>query len=165
MPVWGTILISILGAVSTILGILGITSYIGERMRHKAQRKNKAEDKSEEEISVLKHQKYMDELRAIIREENAPIIQETAEIKHNLSLNTKGTVTILRNDMKKALDFCKEKGYATASDRANWTELYNTYAELGGNHFREYVDAWKQELDDLPLKKKTRKILNETKIK
>ena len=43
-------------------------------------------------------------------------------------------------------------------------ELYNTYAKLGGNHFKEYVDAWKQELDELPLKKKTtRRILTENK--
>jgi len=32
-------------------------------------------------------------------------------------------------------------------------ELYNTYKSLGGNHFKEYVNAWKQELEDLPLQK------------
>lgn len=36
-------------------------------------------------------------------------------------------------------------------------ELYTTYGRLGGNHFREYIDQWKEEVNDLPLepKKKT----------
>jgi hypothetical protein len=52
--------------------------------------------------------------------------------------------------MKKSLDYCKRQGFAGASDRANWHELYNTYKKLGGNHFKEFVDAWKEEFDALP---------------
>lgn len=93
-----------------------------------------------------------------------PIATDVSTIKCNLSLNTEGTVTLLRNDMKKALDFYKERGWASSNDKAAWMELYNTYGNLGGNHFKEYVDGWKHELKELPLeKKRTRQKLHEKK--
>jgi len=154
----------IVTAVIAILGVFGVSIYFAERAKHKAGRKNRkelekeeAEKKEAEQKEALKQQQYENALRAIIREENASLKADTKEIKKDLADNTKGTVTILRNDMKKSLDYCKKQGFASASDRANWHELYNTYGELGGNHFKEFVDAWKDELEALPLKpKKTR---------
>jgi len=162
MPVWLQIISVIASIVGTLLGIFGISAYINERMKHKATKKNQEED----EIAELKHQKHLQELRAVIREETTSIKDDIAMIKDNLALNTKGTVTILRNDMKKSLDYFKSKGVMSRSDKTNWKELYNTYAELGGNHFKEFVDGWKEELEEIPTEKpktKTRKKLNESK--
>lgn len=164
MPVWLQIISVIAGIVGTLLGIFGISAYINERMKHKATRKNQEED----EIAELKHQKHLEELRAIIREENRDIKDDIASIKDNLALNTKGTVTILRNDMKKSLDYCKRQGYVSRSDKINWNELYSTYGELGGNHFKEFVNGWKEELEELPVEekvktKRTKKVLVEDK--
>lgn len=152
MPVWLQIISVIAGIVGTLLGIFGISAYISERMKHKATRKNQEED----EIAELKHQKHLEELRAIIREENKDIKDDISSIKDNLALNTKGTVTILRNDMKKSLDYCKKQGYVSRSDKINWNELYRTYGELGGNHFKEFVNGWKEELEDLPVEEKVK---------
>lgn len=163
MPVWLTIIIAVLGLIGTILGIFGFSAYINERMKHKAELKNQQEDAQREELERMEKEQYLKSLREIIREENAPLRQDIAEIKHCLALNTKGTVTMLRMDMKETLDSLNEKGFASSSDVANWKELYKVYGELGGNHFAEYVDAWKKELEDLPPKKKTRKKLNENK--
>ena len=164
MPVWLQIISVIAGIVGTLLGIFGISAYINERMKHKATRKNQEED----EIAELKHQKHLEELRAVIREENASIKDDISSIKDNLALNTKGTVTILRNDMKKSLDYCKKQGYVSRSDKINWNELYSTYGELGGNHFKEFVNGWKEELEELPVEekvkvKRTKKVLVEDK--
>lgn len=164
MPVWLQIISVIAGIVGTLLGIFGISAYINERMKHKATRKNQEED----EIAELKHQKHLEELRAIIREENKDIKDDISSIKDNLALNTKGTVTILRNDMKKSLDYCKKQGYVSRSDKINWNELYSTYGELGGNHFKEFVNGWKEELEELPVEekvktKRTKKVLVEDK--
>jgi hypothetical protein len=52
--------------------------------------------------------------------------------------------------MKAILDDCREKGFASTGTKGNWHELYSTYKSLGGNHFKEYVDAWKEELEELP---------------
>ena len=42
-------------------------------------------------------------------------------------------------------------------DKASWMELYNTYGKLGGNHFKEYVDGWKDDVKNLPTEKKKAK--------
>ena len=165
MPIWLQIVSIIAGIIGTLLGIFGISAYINERMKHKAAKRNLADD----EIEQLKEEKRLNALRAVIREENASIKDDISSIKDNLALNTKGTVTILRNDMKKSLDYCKKQGFVSRSDKINWNELYNTYGELGGNHFKEFVNGWKEELEDLPIEehkkpaKRTKKVLVEDK--
>lgn len=163
IPLWLQIVIAVFGLIGTVFGICGLTAYINERMKHKASRLNQLEDARAEEIEQMRQEHYLNSLRSIIREENASIKADISEIKSNLALNTKGTVTILRNDMKKSLDVCKEKGFASSSDIANWKELYKVYGELGGNHFAEFVDAWKKELESLPPQKKSKKKLVEDK--
>ena len=163
MPLWLTIVIAVLGLIGTVLGIFGFSAYINERMKHKAELRNRQEDARREELEQMEKEQYLKSLRAIIREENAPLREDIAEIKHCLTLNTKGTVTMLRMDMKESLDSLNDKGFASSSDVANWKELYNVYKELGGNHFIEYVDAWKKEVEDLPPKKKSKKRLVEKK--
>lgn len=158
------LIISICALVVSILTLCGFGVYMSLNTKKRFDKKEKEQEKIEE----LRRKDYLETLTNIIssefNKELTPIKADLAEIKHNLALNTEGTVTILRNDMKKALDLCKDKGFASASDRANWMELYNTYAKLGGNHFKEYVDAWKEELEDLPSKKKqTKRILVENK--
>lgn len=153
MPVWLTIVIAVATALVGVAGGVGITAYMSERMKHKAARKNLKEDREQEEIEIARQAQNLKQITSAVEAVVAPLIRDTAEIKDNLALNTKGTVTLLRNDMKKSLDYCKRQGYASSSDKANWHELYNTYQELGGNHFKEFVDAWKQELDELPTKK------------
>lgn len=150
MPVWGEIVIAVVGVIGTLLGIFGITAYISERMKHKAALRNRQEDEERIALENMREEQRLNQLRAIIREENASIKSDMQEIKDSLALNTKGTVTILRNDMKKSLDYCKQKGSVSASDVANWNELYNVYGELGGNHFKEYVDVWKREMNGIP---------------
>lgn len=170
MPIWLSIIFAVIGAIGTILGIFGFTAYMGERAKKKAQRRNEDED----HIKQLRKQEYENLLRNIIREENKPINdklvqmettfdERLSKLETGLNLNTEGTVTLLRNDMKKSLDKCREKGFATTTDHANWNELYATYAKLGGNHFQEYVNGWKDEMNGLPSKKKTRQRLNEVK--
>ena len=64
--------------------------------------------------------------------------------------------------MKSSRDKYKAQGYADAGDKATWAELYNKYRDMGGNHFREYVNAWKEEVEHLPLEKKQVKTVKRT---
>ena len=157
MESWLEITIAIVGLLGTVLGVLGISGYLGERAKHKAELKNKEEDKAVEEKHTAAEQRLKNTVRDVFKEEVHPInvkldniTKEIEAIKSDLADNTVGTVTILRDRMKAILDECRERGYASTSTKANWHELYNTYASLGGNHFREYVDAWKEELEELP---------------
>jgi hypothetical protein len=47
-------------------------------------------------------------------------------------------------------DRYRELGYASRNDKAAWNQLYNDYRDLGGNHFKEDVDQWKDEVNSLP---------------
>ena len=170
MEPWVETTVAIAGLVGTVLGVLGISGYLGERARHRAEKKNKQEDKTEEEAKAAEARRLEDTVRGVFQEENREIndkldniTAEIEELKSNLAANTAGTVTLLRNDMKKLLDSGRKQEYASTSDKANWHELYTTYKSLGGNHFKEYVNAWKKEFDELPTvpptsqKKKTAK--------
>lgn len=157
MPGWLTIIIAIVGLIGTILGVLGISGYIEERARYKAEKANKKEDKLEAEKEKVAEQKLKDTVRGVFQEEVCSINEkldnitaEITDIKQDLADNTVGTVTMLRDRMKAILDECRKEGYASASTKGNWHELYNTYKSLGGNHFKEYVNAWKEALEDLP---------------
>ena len=157
MPDWLTIVIAVIGLIGTILGVLGVSGYIGERARHKAEKANKKEDQKEAEAIATQEAKLRATVREAFKEEAQPInakldniTSEIEAIKSDLADNTIGTVTILRDRMKAILDDCREKGFASTSTKGNWHELYSTYKSLGGNHFKEYVDAWKEELEELP---------------
>ena len=74
MPVWLQIVIAVAGLIGTLFGVFGITVYIQERLRHKAQKKNQSEDDEEakkaedwlkdkcEEEAFEEYKKYVDEV-------------------------------------------------------------------------------------------------------
>lgn len=151
-------MIAIVGLFGTIFGALGLSGYLGERARFKAEQRNKRDEEEENEASERKRQRLEESVRNVFKEEIRPTNEhlvemsaEIKEIKQDLADNTVGTVTILRDRMKQILDDCRDAGFAPTSTKANWTELYNTYRSLGGNHFKEYVDAWKHEMETLPV--------------
>lgn len=76
--------------------------------------------------------------------------EQMDRIENKLTSNSEGTVTLLRDRMKCLKDEYEERGYAKDGDKANWKELYDSYKNLGGNHFREYVDQWKVTIEKLP---------------
>ena len=147
----------ILAGIVTLAGLFGVGVYFADRAKYKAGRKNRHEEEAEERQKAA----YKEELRSVIKEENKPLENKIdqldkniVEMKGDLADNTIGTVTLLRDRMKAILDECRKEGYASTSTKANWHELYTTYGNLGGNHFKEYVDQWKAELDALPQKKR-----------
>lgn len=156
------LIISICALAVSVLTLCGFGVYMS---LHTKKRFEKKEAEQAAIQAALKRQEQEELLRLInasLDTKLAPIANDVTLIKSNLALNTEGTVTILRNDMKKSLDFYKDRGFASSNDKANWMELYTTYGKLGGNHFREYVDQWRKELESLPPKKKTRQRLNES---
>lgn len=90
-----------------------------------------------------------------------PQIQEInislREINETMKATAAGTVTLLRDRMKCSLEYCKRQGFKTSADWSNWKELYNSYKELGGNHFKEYVNSWHEEMSNLPTHDKDKK--------
>ena len=173
---WYDVLVLVLGIVGSFFGIFGISAYINERMKHKADKKNKKEDDDEQKakeeaqrIKDMEEKQLLEKFRAIVREENAPLSAKLESVEgkietleNSLKLNTEGTVTILRSDMNRIKTELEERGYATDSEKGNWKQLYTTYGDLGGNHFKEYVDEWKTSIEKLPPAKKIRKNKSKT---
>ena len=151
MPIWLQIVIAVFGLIGTILGILGITTYISERMKHKAQLKNIQEDKENKEIEELKHQKYLNELRAIIKEENeasvAPLRGRLEKLENQLTIVAAGTTDILRERLLTIYYKCMDKGYRTQYDYENVEHMHKEYVSLGGNSF---VETCVKSIKELP---------------
>ena len=154
MPEWLSILLGILGS-------LGILSAVGKFIFDTAVKRTKAQIKK---IQAYDEQEQTKHLRTIIKNELQPVREvitdirsDIAEVKKQLALDKEATIVQLRTTMKSKRDeFCSQ-GYVESSDKSNWIELYNRYRDMGGNHFAEYVDGWKQDIENLPVKNKFEK--------
>ena len=154
MPEWLSILLGILGS-------LGILSAVGKFIFDAAVKRTKAQIKK---IQAYDEQEQIKYLRTIIKDELQPLRKDVSdirldmsEVKKQLTLDKEATVVQLRTTMKSKRDeFCSQS-YVESSDKSNWIELYNRYRDMGGNHFAEYVDGWKQDIENLPVKNKFEK--------
>ena len=154
MPEWFSILLGILGS-------LGILSAAGKFIFDAVVKRTKTQI---EKIQAYDEQEQTKHLRTIIKDELQPLRKDISdirldmsEVKKQLTLDKEATVVQLRTTMKSKRDeFCSQ-GYVESSDKSNWIELYNRYRDMGGNHFAEYVDGWKQDIENLPVKNKFEK--------
>lgn len=168
MPIWLTIIIAIAGAIVGIFGGVGISAYLQKRMSHKAEVKNRKEDEAaakklaeQNKMEDLKHQAYLNELRAIIKEENeisvAPIRGRLEKVENQLGVVAAGTTDILRERLLSTYYKCVEKGYRTQYDYENVEHMHREYIDLGGNSFvQSCVDTIKSLPSEAEYKAKKR---------
>lgn len=143
MDTWVITVISLIAstALSTLIGCL-IKNSVAKKV-----------DEQQELLDLRERQANIDRKQIIseaLSDGLKPVYIKLDALSDNLADNTIGTVTLLRETMKQARDYYMTRGYASASDVASWNELYSTYSKLGGNHFKEYVDAWKTDVNNLP---------------
>lgn len=143
------IVTTIISALS-LLGFGVVTKYFWEDKRAKKIQN------SEEAKKRAKAEKQ-EETREVIREEIRPLMITIDQIKATTSMTSVGTLTLLRDRMKSSLNSYRKQGWASSSDKANWFELYNTYKNMGGNHFKEYVDQWKHEIENIQSEEEYKK--------
>lgn len=143
MDTWVITVISLIAstALSTLIGCL-----IKNSVAKKVDEQQELLELREQQANVERKQVISETLTEGLQ----PVYTKLDQLSASLADNTTGTVTLLRETMKQARDHYMAQGYASASDVASWNELYNTYSKLGGNHFKEYVDAWKADVDKLP---------------
>ena len=140
MPVWLQIIIAIVGALGTVCGILGISAYVSERQKHKAQKKNEDEDRAEqqriqdeENLEKMRRDGYIKELREIIRSEISPISEDLNKIKEDLQLVKRGVQVTCRNDLEDLADKAQKQKFLSAYDKQRFESAYQSYHSLGKN--------------------------------
>lgn len=134
--------------VTGVLTLLAIPSLCGLLWKDLYTRKKENSEAAKQE----REKKNLEKIREVIKEENEPLRKEMSNLTELTNKMKESDVTLLRDRMQCSLNYCKKQGYRSTSDYSNWMELLNAYKALGGNHFKEYVNSWKQEMEDLPTK-------------
>ena len=134
----------LIGLISAIVSTI-VTTSVGLVVTKAVEKRFDRKEAARTELEKLQEEKRRQERREdvlqTLHEELKPLIDKVDNMQKALNLDVEGTVTQLREFMKLSRDRFVEQGYISASDYASWHELYSTYKKLGGNHFREYVDA------------------------
>lgn len=145
-----------LSEIITICISLFCSATIGVILKNTVQKRIDELFKLREENQELKAQqqriKEHDIISQVVKENLSPINERLANLENISELNTKGTVLLLRNVMSSTKDKAVKQGYITSDQKSDWLEDYNTYKSLGGNHFVEKIDVWKEIIEELPVK-------------
>lgn len=160
LPTWANTLI--IAAVSTV--VTSVVGFIIERAlkRHFDQRERILSE-NEQYRHEQRREERKREIGEIVGNAIAPINERLDEvdrkidkIQEDLKLDREGTVVQMRVTMMDLHKKYMKQGYADAHEKATWDELYNRYKQLGGNHFKEYIDLYKADIERLPNEKKNK---------
>ena len=134
---------------SALLGAIAVDIYIRIKNGGKKAIDKHKDEKLQEEKKLIAD--VVQEVMAPSCANLAVIKNELTEIKQELKTNKAATVTGLRADLMLLRDRFRDQGFASTNDKAAWMQLYHDYSDLGGNHFKEYVDQWKDEVTNQPI--------------
>ena len=149
MPKWLDVLLAIISVLGTVFGILGISTYLSTRAKHKADKKNSEEDR----IDTLIHNEYVNELKTIINEAVEPIKEDLTAVK-------KGTQATCRNDLEEMFAIAEKQGYCSNEDKQKFEATYQAYHGLGQNGV---MDAKRKKLLAMPETKPSKCIRSNAK--
>lgn len=160
----GQYLPTIISAVISVI-ISGTLGFLIKRSFENYFNKKEQSDLAKEK-AVLELQKYRDaeermnrlaDYKAVAAEVMQPvadkvntIAEKVNKLEDQMADVSDATILSLRVDMKTLKDRFKKQGFADTGDKAMWNELYDKYKHMGGNHFKEYVNKWKEEVEKLP---------------
>ena len=165
LPVWASTLIT--AAISTI-----ITTVISLTVKWSIQKHLDKKDEEMEQLEQFKHdqrkKERQEEMIEIVKKSIEPIITRIDEVDEKVTviqgdrkLERDATVVTMRVKMMELREVYCKRGYCDSHEKATWDELYHRYKALGGNHFLEYVDQYKEEIHNLPEKKIAKKVNKE----
>jgi len=148
---------NVLSLVVGILGLLGIGAYFGERMKHRANKKNKKEDDEEQKkleekkrLEEMKHEEYKKELRAIICEAVLPISNKLEFIEQELIKVKRGVQVGNRTDLEEMAAKADKQKFMSAYDKQRFEATYQAYHDLGKNGV---MDATRDRILSMPESK------------
>lgn len=150
--------ITLLYPILSLIVTTAVTSIIGVVINRLVSKRFNKQDqliKAQEELRALKKQeedrKATEDLMKKINECLAPVNKKIESMEKMLELNTTGTVMLLREAMLQEHNRLIKQKKITQHELHRWLDLYSAYKNLGGNHFAEYVNGWKDNIENLPI--------------
>lgn len=137
------LVLKIITAIVSVLSLLGVGT-LATLFWKDAHEKHKA--KTDKALAEEKKRKQ-EEMREVIKQENAPLLDRLSKVESLLSIDCEGTQAGLRNDLLNTYYNCASKGFKTRYDAENFRDMYVAYTKLGGNSFiQNDVKTWFEEL-------------------
>ena len=150
LPTWAYALITTIMSCA----LTTVIAFIVNRMLKK--RVNKQDHTAELARKQEEYEKTK-EIKDIITTSIQPVISHVEKIDSKIDnlqkenqLENKATIVMIRVNLMELHDLYTSRGYCDNREKSTWEELYNRYKELGGNHFKEYVDHLKTDVLELP---------------
>lgn len=161
MPLWLTLFLALGGSALITLIVNTIWRHSAAKIAKIKELEKKAEEAAQREAEIKRQQEWEQKVLDLID----PLAKKLDQIQEEIKINKSATTTSLRTDLMLLRDRHVDLGYATGSDKAAWNQLYKDYSDLGGNHFAEYVDQWKEEVNNLPTLPPKAKLTTQRKVR
>lgn len=138
--------------ISLIISVLSLCGfgYLATSFWQDRREKRRCRSKENQEREKREHQ---EQIREVVEQVLAPMKKSLETISEEMRVNKIATVATLRSDMKTLRDHYLRQGFADSGDKATWIELFEDYKAMGGNHFKEYVNQWRVDVESLPSQK------------
>lgn len=150
-------IVSTILSIATILGLGTVTTMFWKDLHTKKEKEIK--ERSEEHKAAKRQERLndisevLDPLAKKIDARFDKVDEKINDIDSSVQIEKISTVVNIRVTLKALRDKYEKNGYCEESDKSTWNELYNVYKNMGGNHFKEYVDQWKLFIEKLPTEK------------
>ena len=154
LPSWAVAVISLIGStiLTTLVGLVIRQSF--KKYLDKQEERDTESRKKDAELKMFHDEEKRQQHRADIAEGVTtaikPLDEKINRIEEVLTLDKAATITNTRAALKSMRDKYMAQGFADIGDKATWDELYSNYKNMGGNHFKEYVDSWRADVQSLP---------------
>lgn len=147
MPEWLQITATAISIIASLFGLCGISIYINERVKHKANKKNEQEDEEQKAIEQAKNEHYKQIIVQAISKKIDPLETELSEVRDDLKKLKAGVQASNRADLQVLVDKAENQGWLSAYDKHRFYQLYQAYHNLGKNGV---MDAYKDKVLALP---------------
>ena len=169
IPLWLQISSLVISIVASLAAIFGLTAYFTQRAKHKADKKNAAEDKKEAEeaqkqqkLEELEQNEIMNSLAEALADILVPklkliVAEELAPVKKDLARVKAGVQDTCRYDLDELTSKADSQGWLSKYDKQRYEHMYTSYHELGENGVMTAAYERIMHLPDRPPQRKIKK--------
>lgn len=143
--------------ILTILTSLGFGGLLGKFIFDLATRhlkRGKEEERKDEIVKVINDTitPQIEKIQKTLNDNDKKYDEKFNSIETQLKMQAKGVVTLLRDSLKIKRDMYISKGFVTPTEKSLWKEELEEYRNLGGNHWKQFMSTWEEQVNNLEVK-------------